>query len=148
MFTNQSRFRLEAPPRNLTEPPADGACSAIARIAAVRRIALRRLRSAKKGSGLWGFETLIWCYKTTNGYRMGPQIAFSCLISGWILWFMVDITIVNGVDKPTNITGQQHPGPGTGEKSSFRVRKPPLTENPHETSGKTHPIYGSCWVLH
>jgi len=23
-------------------------------------------------------------------------MAFSCLISGWILWFMVDITIVNG----------------------------------------------------
>ena len=25
-----------------------------------------------------------------------PKIAFSCLISGLILWFMVDITIVNG----------------------------------------------------
>ena len=34
-----------------------------------------------------------------------PKIAFSCLISGWILWFIVDITIVNGgyfmVYKPT-----------------------------------------------
>ena len=25
------------------------------------------------------------------------------------LWFMVDITIVNGVYKPTNITGGHHP---------------------------------------
>ena len=38
-----------------------------------------------------------------------PKIAFSCLISG----FMVDITIVNGgyfmVYKPTNISGGAYP---------------------------------------
>jgi len=40
--------------------------------------------------------------EATNGHcRMGPPRYLSCLISGWILWFMVDITIVNGIYKPT-----------------------------------------------
>ena len=45
--------------------------------------------------------------------RMGlpVELAFSCLISGWILWFMVDTTIVNGgfamVYKPTYNWGAQ-----------------------------------------
>ena len=38
-----------------------------------------------------------WIY--FSPYRMGPagpqSIAFSCLISGWILWFMLDITWYN-----------------------------------------------------
>ena len=44
----------------------------------------------------------------------GPQsIAFSCLVSGWVLWFMVDVTVVNGgyfmVYKPTYNWGAPSP---------------------------------------
>ena len=41
---------------------------------------------------------------TAMTLRWAPKIAFSFLISGWILWFMVyivNITIVNRVYKPT-----------------------------------------------
>ena len=46
-----------------------------------------------------------------SSYRMGHPFDSVQLPqkSGWILWFMVDITIVNRVYKPTNITGGHHP---------------------------------------
>ena len=53
--------------------------------------------------GHWGISRKSMTYSATVE-DAAPKIAFSWDISGWILWFMVDITIVNGVSKPTNIT--------------------------------------------
>jgi len=47
-----------------------------------------------------------------------PELAKLVQITPISLWFMADIAIVNGVYKPTNITGGHHP-----------VGKPQMTTN-------------------
>ena len=76
-----------------------------------------RLRWGKRARGFCptGEEEAANARKFNRNCQDGaPKIAFSWFISGWILWFMVDITNylmgIIMVYKPTNITGGPHPG--------------------------------------
>jgi len=62
----------------------------------------------KANLGSWRTETpkkIVWY---TNIQCGAPKIAKLVNITPISLWFMILITIVNGVYKPTNITGGAH----------------------------------------
>ena len=55
---------------------------------------------------IWPLGFAIHQPKSNSWYNVGPQISW--FITGWILWFMVLITIVSWVYKPTSNWGGAH----------------------------------------
>ena len=87
----------------------------------------RRTQLDPNGAWLEGWGVHTWLQGGA------PVPLLSCLITWLTIWFLVDITIINGIYKPTNITGvappcSNHPGLDhfdlqKKETSTFRTKR-------------------------